>query len=93
MHSPWRHRANRTSPRFIPSALACVQIYFSLAEYDKADQFLQEVLKRTPKSQEALYWQGLIAFYTYRSESLKDSARKTVAVRAETVLLRTNLCA
>jgi len=78
----------RTSPKYLHSALICVQIYFNLAEYDRADVLVQEMLKKYPKHAEGLYWQGLVAFYTYLKEKTQDRVKKSLAIKAENALLR-----
>jgi len=66
--------------------LICAQIHFLVANYGEADAKLREVLKIQPKNKEALYWQGLICFYTYRTEST-DKEKAIKAKQAEILLL------
>ncbi len=71
------------------SGLAIAQVHFLTANYAEAEARLKEVLKLQPKNRDALYWQGLVCFYSYRNENT-DKEKAAKAKQAESLLLGTS---
>jgi len=76
----------RNNKDFIKSGINVSKSYFLLGKFEKCIPVLQNILKAQPKNLEALYLQGMCAFFTYRTEK-SDKLKKEKIKIAETSFL------
>jgi len=77
----------RKSDKLVEATLNCIECYFGLSEYEKANSLMQTIVKKQPKNANVQYWYGIILFYLYQYTG--EGKKKEIAVKAENTLLGT----